>query len=133
MDIAAIIAHNLTALMERHPDRDTLEKVAAAAGVGFGTVRRAKNGDGNLTVQKLELIARAFRRTARDLLVQADDTYQTAPLVTPLTVQEPSGGDERELLLGYRQASSEVRDILLDLARKAAQRNAFELRSEKKH
>ena len=39
---------------------DTVKKVSARSGVGFGTVRRAKNGDGNITVENLSAIARAF-------------------------------------------------------------------------
>ncbi len=85
MDIAAIISRNLTALMASYPDRETLEKVAHVAHVGFSTVRRAKNGDGNLTVQNLDLIARAFRRTAKDLLAEPIDEYGPA---APATVAE---------------------------------------------
>ncbi len=60
-------------------ERDTLMKLSKSAGVGFGTVRRAKNGDGNLTVANLELLAQAFRRSARDLLVDDCDGYLMAP------------------------------------------------------
>ncbi len=130
MDIAKIIAGNLTALMESYPDRETLEKVAHVSGVGFSTVRRAKNGDGNLTVQNLELIAKAFRRSARDLLAQPVDEYGPAAPVTVLSVHEPPI-EERELLQGYRDASQEVREILLDLARKATRKKDFGPRSER--
>ena len=70
MDVSQIIAYHLTALMASSPDRDTLAKVAKAAKVGFGTVQRAKNGDGNLTVQNLAQIAAAFHHKPGDLLVQ---------------------------------------------------------------
>ena len=129
MDIAAIISRNLTALMASYPDRETLEKVAHVAHVGFSAVRRAKNGDGNLTVQNLDLIARAFRRTAKDLLAEPVDEYELAAPVTVLTAQEPPV-EERELLQGYRDASQEVREILLDLARKATRKKDFGPRSE---
>ena len=39
--------------------------------------------------------------------------------------------DERELLQGYRDASQEVREILLDLARKASRKKDFGPRSER--
>lgn len=130
MDIAKIVSGNLTALMESHPGRETLEKVAHVAGVGFSTVRRAKNGDGNLTVQNLELIAKAFRRSAKDLLVDPDQAYSPAAPITVLAVHEPPI-DERELLQGYRDASQEVREILLDLARKASRKKDFGPRSER--
>lgn len=129
VEISQIISRNLTELMASYPGRETLAKVAKAAHVGFGTVQRARNGDGNLTVQNLDLIARAFRRTAKDLLAEPVDEYELAAPVTVLTAQEPPV-EERELLQGYRDASQEVREILLDLARKATRKKDFGPRSE---
>lgn len=100
MDIAANISHNLKALMVSCPERETLAKVATASKVGVGTMQRAKSGDGNITVQNLELIAHTFRRTARDLLQ------------------------------GYRDASAEGKEIMFDLARKAAKKKDVETPSE---
>lgn len=75
MDVSQIIAYHLTALMASYPERETLAKVAKAAKVGFGTVQRARNGDGNLTVQNLALIAAAFhRRPEVSLLSQSTNT-----------------------------------------------------------
>lgn len=122
MDIAQIIARNLSTLMAANPDLDTLMKVSKAARVGFGTVRRAKNGDANITVQNLELLAHAFRRTARDLLVDSTTSYTAPPPPIIRQLAEPQP-DERELLQGYRDASPEVREIMLDLARKASKKN----------
>lgn len=122
MDIAQIVAHNLSTLMAATPHLDTLMKVSKAAGVGFGTVRREKNGDGNLTVQNLELLAHAFRRNARDLLVDSKTAYTATPPAIIRQVAEPQP-DERDLLQGYRDASPEVREIMLDLARKASKKN----------
>ena len=129
MDIAQVIAYNLSALMDSYPDRDTLVKVSKAAHVGFGTVRRAKNGDGNITVHNLEMIASAFRKTARDLLVEPLDSYPAAVPIQAALVTEPPR-DERDLLQGYRDASDEVREIMLELARKATNKKDFEPRSE---
>lgn len=130
MDIAKIIAYNISALMETNPSLDTLIKVSKAANVGFGTVRRAKNGDGNITVGNLEMIASAFRKTARDLLVEPMESYPAAGPIQAAPVAEPPR-DERELLQGYRDASEEVQEIMLELARKATKKKDFELRSEK--
>lgn len=69
MDTAQVIAANLTAWMAATPALDTLKKIAAKSGVGFGTVQRAKNGDGNITVEKLTAIAAAFGRQPAELLV----------------------------------------------------------------
>lgn len=123
MDTETGIAQNLARLMESHPGRDTLQKVAKASGVGFGTVQRARNGDGNLTVANLDRIAAAFHRTARDLLACAasDEPYAPAPQGPAFMVQE-APADEVTLLLGYRAASPEVREIMLDLALKASRK-----------
>lgn len=69
MDIAKIIGANLTAWMAATPALDTIEKVAARAGIGFGTIRRTKNGDGNITVEKLTAIALAFGRHPAELMI----------------------------------------------------------------
>lgn len=68
MDISKIIAANLNAWMEATPGLDTLHKVEAKSGAGFGTVRRARKGEGNITVEKLAMIAAAFGRDPADLL-----------------------------------------------------------------
>lgn len=57
MDIIARISRNLNDWMSQHPDLNTIKKVSVRSGVGFGTVQRAKNGDGNITVRNLEAIA----------------------------------------------------------------------------
>lgn len=87
MDITAHIAANLGAWMEASSNLDTLKKVAARAGVGFGTVRRARNGDGNTTIKNLTAIARAFGRSIEDLLRAPD--YDTSGSITVLPAREP--------------------------------------------
>lgn len=72
MDISAVIATNLSSWMESTPGLDTVQKVEAKSGVGFGTVRRARKGEGNLTVEKLAAIANAFGRTAAELVTPPD-------------------------------------------------------------
>lgn len=83
MDIAKVIADNLTDWMESTPTLDTFKKLSAKSGVGFGTVQRAKNGDGNITVEKLAAIAQAFGRAPADLLLPdtpAEQGQQLPPL-----------------------------------------------------
>lgn len=87
MDITATIAANLNTWMEASPTLNTIKRVAARAGIGFGTVRRARNGDGNTTIQNLAAIARAFGRSVEDLIRPAD--YPCGGNVTPLAAQEP--------------------------------------------
>ena len=76
MEISAIIAANLAAWMQATPALDTIKKVSAKSTVGFGTVQRARNGDGNTTIQNLELIARAFKRRTEDLLAPPSGQVQ---------------------------------------------------------
>lgn len=68
MDQTKLVAENLNRWMGETPGLDTLLKVSAKSGVGYGTVRRIKLGEGNPTYQNLEKIARAFGRSADDLL-----------------------------------------------------------------
>lgn len=88
MDITTRIAANLDAWMEASPNLDTLKKVAARSGVGFGTVQRARNGDGNTTIKNLTAIARAFGRSIEDLL-RAPVDYTQDGTVTDLPAREP--------------------------------------------
>lgn len=130
MDISAIISRNLNSWMESYPGRETLAKVAKAANIGFGTVQRARNGDGNITVSSLEAIAKAFRRTARDLITEPiDHDYSNSAPISVIVAREPST-EERTLLQGYRDASPDVQEMLLEIARKATQKVDFGPRSE---
>ena len=110
MDIIARISRNLTYWMGQHPDMNTLKKVSARSGVGFGTVQRAKNGDGNITVRNLEAIAKVFRRPVEELMGL---TYGSTN-VTPMLAREPPA-------LPPRMAE------LLDLASQANERGQMEL------
>lgn len=68
MTITDTIARNLAAWMQASPDLDTIQKVASRSKVGFGTVRRLKNGTGNPTIKNLTDIAQAFKKKPEDLL-----------------------------------------------------------------
>lgn len=78
MDILKTISTNLTRWMAETPGLGTLEEVAAASKVGFGTVRRIKNCQVNPTIKNLELIASAFKKRGADLLVATDVFYEVA-------------------------------------------------------
>lgn len=68
MDLTKNIADNLNAWMGANPSLDTIKKVSARSGVGFGTVQRAKNGDGNTTIKNLSAISAAFGKPVEELL-----------------------------------------------------------------
>lgn len=104
MDIVARVAHNLSAWMSAHPDLRSIKKVAARSGVGFGTVQRAKNGDGNITIRNLELIARAFRRPVEDLMGMEYTAGRVLPMVQ---AQEPR--------LAYAGRLKELMDIVAEM------------------
>ncbi len=69
MDITSIVAENLSAWMEGTPALDTIQKLEAKSGVGFGTIRRARKGEGNVTIENLAKIAAAFGKPPSDLLL----------------------------------------------------------------
>lgn len=107
MDIVSTIAANLSAWMADNPDLDTIKKVAARSGVGFGTVRRTKNGEGNPTITNLADIARAFKRPLEDLLRPVVYATPTAN-ITPLRAAEPTPIDPlRAELLALLETMSE--------------------------
>lgn len=118
MDITLAISRNLTAWMEAVENLNTIKKVAAKSQVGFGTVRRAKNGDGNITVQNLEAIALAFGRRAIDLITPPGQEYASAPqpalrvaeaVVTPFVPADP--------LADYLQTLTELARMMTDEGR----------------
>lgn len=75
MGITDTISQNLKAWMSADPYLKTIKQVEAKAKVGFGTVRRARKGEGNITVEKLEALARAFGRDPADLLKPPATNY----------------------------------------------------------
>ncbi len=110
MDISATISENLSDWMARTPTLDTFKKLSAKSGVGFGTVQRAKNGDGNITVDKLTAIAAAFGRTPAELLTpkRAEDS-KSAPLEVVPNCTDPAA---RDLWLSYCNASERAQAIV---------------------
>lgn len=88
MDTLTTISNNLSAWMKDTPGLGTLEEVAAASGVGFGTVRRIKKCQINPTIKSLELIAAAFKKTAVDILCTNEMIYAVKTTKKPLTANE---------------------------------------------
>lgn len=86
MKITDHISANLTAWMADNANLNTSKKVSARSGVGFGTVQRARNGDGNPTITNLYAIARAFNRRVEDLLAAPGGEKSN---VIPLCTNEP--------------------------------------------
>lgn len=86
MDITARIAANLDDWMATSLNLNTIKKVASRAGVGFGTVQRARNGDGNTTIKNLTAIALAFGRSIEDLL--RPQAYPQAGIIIPLAAKD---------------------------------------------
>lgn len=74
--------------MKTAPGLDTIKKISMKSGVGFGTVRRARNGDGNITVTNLAAIAHAFGRQAVELITPASAGYAATPSREALMVAE---------------------------------------------
>lgn len=90
MDINKIIAANLGAWMEANPALDTMKKLASRSGVGFGTVQRIKNGEGNITAKNMALLAAAFGRHPAELMTApVAPAYPAAEPAPALAVAEP--------------------------------------------
>ena len=117
MDITKTIAANLDAWMEATPSLDTIKKVSARSGVGFGTVRRARNGDGNTTIQNLAAIAKAFRRPLEDLIRPGQ-----------LSAQEPRANDSYGAdIINLRPTNSALLEELLAVASRTNDRGLAQL------
>jgi len=116
-----IVTENLKRWMAASENLKTQAALARAARVGQSYVSRILRGEGNPTVSILESIARAFKRKPIDLLAtNGVELSVTPPAESPLAQEPPP--DERELLQGYRAASPEVREIMLDAARRATKK-----------
>jgi transcriptional regulator with XRE-family HTH domain len=115
-----IVTENLKRWMDASENLKTQAALARAARVGQSYVSRILRGEGNPTVSILESLSRAFKRKPIDLLAAPSVEYSAASPINPPVAQEPP--DERELLLGYRNASPEVREIMLDAARRATKK-----------
>ena len=99
--------------MEIHPKLNTLEKLSEASGVGFGTVRRIRNNEGNPTVKNIAAIAHAFRRKPTELLTPPLEIYELSQS-TALLAEEIKGIRIIRLISGYSSPVSMSR-ITVDI------------------
>lgn len=98
MTLSEIISGNLVKWMADHPRLNTIDRVAEASGVGFGTVQRVKNGTGNPTAQNLQEIAQAFGRSAIDLMTPDSAAKVQEASATYCAKDHPQNELEAELL-----------------------------------
>lgn len=86
-----IAADRLTLLMGRTPHLDTLKKVAAKSGVGYGTVQRVSRAEASVTIDNIEAIAAAFGLTLDEFLKRdfpSSDAGADLPTTTVLQAEE---------------------------------------------
>ena len=149
MDIHELIKANLGAWMESTPSLNTIRKVSDRSGVGFGTVRRIRNGDGNPTIENLVDIAKAFKRPVQDLLATngAEPRHDYVPPLSPATMAIAARLDLMSEREQYRVAmivdalesdpkpagSSGLRKTLLDAPTEPAGPEIPDVHSRKRH
>lgn len=118
MNMKHIIAERLQQWMESDPWLNTAQKIEARSGVGASTINRMRRAEANPTLENLMSIARAFGRPVEDLL-RAEAATNEAREPTAAAMYLKQSADERTLLAGYRMASEEMRECILELATKA--------------
>lgn len=126
MAITDTISENLSAWMDASADLKTLKKLAARSGVGFGTVRRMKNGDGNPTIKNISDVARAFGRRPEDLMLAAQG-YVTSESTVLNYCAEPPAPTYTSLMIELTKIAETIDDrgmhILIDRAEEVAARH----------
>lgn len=117
MDIKLVVAQNLSRLMDQSQTLDTIKKLSSRSGVGYGTIRRAKNGDGNTTIENLVEIAKAFGLKASDLLRDQTEDQALAPVA--VTIKPKSERQKRiDAIKSYVEATDDTGlAIILDKCR----------------
>ncbi|MBC7490074.1 MAG: helix-turn-helix transcriptional regulator [Glaciimonas sp.] len=80
-DLKAVLAANLTALMQRHTTLNTVAEVATRSGVGRGTVDRVKKAEVATSIDVIEKLAEAFNVTPMYLLSHQSEI--SAPAQAP--------------------------------------------------
>lgn len=86
MKITNYISANLTEWMNSSQNLDTIKKVSTRSHVGFGTIQRIKNGEGNPTITNLCDIAHAFGKRVEDLIA---DPLETGNIVS-IDINKPT-------------------------------------------
>lgn len=106
MKITDNIAENLSSWMEGHPKLGTIKLLSEKSKVGFGTVRRVKNGDGNPTITNLYDIAQAFGKRIEDLLAPVNQSDNVVKL-TASDAPPPAYSSELIQLISLANAMDE--------------------------
>lgn len=118
-----IVTENLKCWMDASEKLNTQAALARAAQVGQAHISRILRGEANPSIGILESIARAFRRSLIDLLTPPSAVAAEPPADLNLAPGTPLA--ERELLQAYRDASPEVREIMLATARIATRNSSL--------
>lgn len=101
-------ANTLACLMKATPSLDTLQKVAAKSGVGYGTVRRVKNADVSVTAENLAAIAAAFKLSLVEFLEDFDLTPVERECRSAAKLLADLPEDERARIVSYLIMRSEM-------------------------
>lgn len=95
--------------MERTPHLDTLKKVAAKSGVGYGTVQRASRAEAAVTIDNIEAIAAAFGLTLDQFLkpdFPGDATQTHSPRTTVSEVEDRRAEYEQKGVIFHTQPTA---------------------------
>lgn len=113
MDIKQIISQNLSRLIDESPVLNTVEKVSSRSGVGFGTVRRARKAQGNITVVNLDGVARALGVDVAYLVTNHDEALksQNAKLGESFAVNQPPSSHDNKVAGAIKPKTSRQKRI----------------------
>ena len=112
---------------------DTLDQAGKKIWISRQAFAKWETGDtADMKLANLVHFCEAYRVDLLDLLIcvsPSSATYRQAAAPPPLRAEE-SPPDERELIAGYRDATQEIRELMLDAARKATQKRLFSARRQ---
>jgi len=111
MTLEQILAANLSDLMQKNPDLDTIAKLHKRSGVGTGTIDRVKKGEVSTKLDTVEKLAAALGVSVVQLLAEHQAAASSQPTPTESIPFADSldplarNADERELLTMFRHAN----------------------------
>jgi transcriptional regulator with XRE-family HTH domain len=118
MKLEAILAQNISQLMESTPGLDTIEKVSIRSGVSRGTVDRVRKAEVSTKIETVEMLAAAFGVSPLELLKQSGTdaaSNDPAPARAEYTLHW-ADAKEDALLTAYRSTDDEGRRTLDNIA-----------------
>jgi DNA-binding phage protein len=107
---------NLTKLMAKKAELDTLDKVAAKSGLGRGTIDRMKKAQTAITLDTLDDVAKAFKLHPWQLIQPDLGMYVIV-----------ANQQEQELLAEFRAMSANAKNALLMSAKSLERDKAQEV------